>query len=358
MLSDGDKVRQEPKGFSMKRGLAMLSAFALTASGIALGSAIPGGVAYATPDTVAEAKAELDGIQAEIAQIQENYSAASEKLERSEAARAQAVEDLAVQQGKVSSARSALGHVVRNTQQNDGIHVTVRMLTSPSIEEFLSNVSTMQSVSSITAERLAKFDDEKARLAELELTLNASIADIAAQKDTQEGLLAEFEVKEAAAERVLNRLTAEEQARLAAQRAAEADRMAANSQALLASPGVAPSERAAAALSFAMAQIGKPYVWGGTGPGGYDCSGLTYAAYRAAGISIPRTSQSQYYGLTKVALSDLQPGDLVFYYGGISHVGMYIGGGQIVHSPTFGQTVTIMGVYSWGGPVGASRVTG
>lgn len=360
MLSDGDEVQQETKRNPLRRGLATLSALALAASGIVLGASIPGAVAYATPDTVAEAKAELDAIQAEITEIQEGYSAATEKLERSEAARVQAIADLAVQQEKVDNARSALGHVVRNTQQNDGIHVTVKMLTSPSIEEFLSNVATVQSVSSITADRLARFDDEKARLVELETTLNTAIAEVATQKANQEDLLADFEVKEADAEQILNRLTAEEQERLMAQRAADAERraqQAANSQALMASAGVAPSERAGAALAFAMAQIGKPYIWGGTGPDGYDCSGLMYAAYRAAGVSIPRTSQAQYSSLTNVSMGDLQPGDLVFYYSGISHVAMYIGSGQVVHSPNFGQTVTIMGVYSW--PVaGAARVAG
>jgi cell wall-associated NlpC family hydrolase len=94
-----------------------------------------------------------------------------------------------------------------------------------------------------------------------------------------------------------------------------------------------PSSNAAAtAVAFALAQVGDAYVWGGNGPNAWDCSGLTTAAYKAAGITIPRTSYSQFTVGTPVSLSDLRPGDLVFYYSGISHVGMYIGNGRIVHA--------------------------
>jgi cell wall-associated NlpC family hydrolase len=94
------------------------------------------------------------------------------------------------------------------------------------------------------------------------------------------------------------------------------------------------------ALSFALAQVGKAYAWGGNGPNAYDCSGLTTAAYKQAGISLPRTSSAQFGVGTAVSLADLQPGDLVFYYSDISHVAMYIGNGRIVHAanPTSGVT--------------------
>ncbi len=106
---------------------------------------------------------------------------------------------------------------------------------------------------------------------------------------------------------------------------------------------IGPSSNAAAAIvSFALSQVGKAYVWGGNGPNAYDCSGLTVAAYKAAGITIPRTSYSQWTIGTPVSLGNLQPGDLVFYYSGISHVGIYIGNGRIVHAanPTSGVTTS------------------
>ncbi|MEW1776007.1 NlpC/P60 family protein [Streptomyces sp. NPDC086777] len=99
------------------------------------------------------------------------------------------------------------------------------------------------------------------------------------------------------------------------------------------------SGAAGKAVDFALAQIGKPYVWGAVGPSSYDCSGLTSTAWAAAGHPIPRTSQAQWQGLTRVSLSSVQPGDLIIYYDA-THVGMYIGDGQIVHAPRPGRTVT------------------
>ncbi|HSN42773.1 MAG TPA: NlpC/P60 family protein, partial [Propionibacteriaceae bacterium] len=86
------------------------------------------------------------------------------------------------------------------------------------------------------------------------------------------------------------------------------------------------------AVAFAKAQVGKAYRYGATGPNAYDCSGLTGAAYRSAGISLPRTARAQYGVGTRVSLGQLRPGDLVFYYSGISHVGIYVGNGMIVHA--------------------------
>ncbi|MEV0538409.1 bifunctional lytic transglycosylase/C40 family peptidase [Nocardia salmonicida] len=119
---------------------------------------------------------------------------------------------------------------------------------------------------------------------------------------------------------------------------------------LTASP---PNPTAAQVISFACAQLGLPYVWGGNGPdvnGGWDCSGLTQAAYRAAGISIPRTTYDQVHTGAPVAENQLTPGDLVFYGAAadVHHVGIYLGGGQMVHAPTFNEPVQVS-AYRWGG---------
>jgi cell wall-associated NlpC family hydrolase len=92
------------------------------------------------------------------------------------------------------------------------------------------------------------------------------------------------------------------------------------------------------AVAFAYAQLGKPYVWGATGPGSYDCSGLVQAAWAAAGESIPRVTYDQWVALPHISSSSLQPGDLVFY-DGEGHVAMYIGDGYIIDAPRTGLTV-------------------
>lgn len=92
------------------------------------------------------------------------------------------------------------------------------------------------------------------------------------------------------------------------------------------------SSKAAQAIAFARAQIGKPYVYGATGPNAYDCSGLVQAAYASAGVSLPRVTGAQFAADTRVSVSDLLPGDLVFFYSSASHVGIYIGDGKMVHA--------------------------
>ncbi len=102
-----------------------------------------------------------------------------------------------------------------------------------------------------------------------------------------------------------------------------------------------PGERAARAVSFAHGALGKPYAWGATGPAAYDCSGLVQAAWKAGGIALPRTTYTQIASGARVDWPQLAPGDLVFFYSGISHVGLYIGGGEMIHAPHPGEPVQI-----------------
>ncbi len=98
------------------------------------------------------------------------------------------------------------------------------------------------------------------------------------------------------------------------------------------------STQAGKAVAFAYAQLGKPYQWGATGPGSYDCSGLVQAAWAAAGVTIPRDTYQQWAALPHIATSAIQPGDLLFY-DGIGHVAMYVGGGYIIDAPQTGMVV-------------------
>ncbi|EPZ61295.1 nlpC/P60 family protein [[Clostridium] sordellii ATCC 9714] len=114
---------------------------------------------------------------------------------------------------------------------------------------------------------------------------------------------------------------------------------------------------------MAYSKLGSPYVWGAEGPNTFDCSGLTSYVFRnAAGVSLPRTSGSQYGVGTSVSKANLQPGDLVFFAtggGGISHVGIYVGGGQMIHAPQTGDVVKVSNINSsyWQNAyVGAKRV--
>jgi cell wall-associated NlpC family hydrolase len=112
-------------------------------------------------------------------------------------------------------------------------------------------------------------------------------------------------------------------------------------------------------VNFALAQVGKPYVFGAAGPSSYDCSGLTMASYAAAGIGLPHSALMQYNYGTHVSYSQLQPGDLVFFYQPIGHVAMYIGHGMLVSAPQPGQNVMIVPLaYFRSDYVGATRLVG
>ena len=125
-----------------------------------------------------------------------------------------------------------------------------------------------------------------------------------------------------------------------------------------ASNPVPANTNAGRAVAFAYAQLGCPYVFGGTGPcsAGYDCSGLVQAAWAAAGVAIPRDTYSQWAALPHVPLSQIQPGDLI-YFAGVSHVGMYVGGGYIIDAPIPGQNVQKVALSGWyaANEVGAAR---
>ncbi|MGY1780360.1 C40 family peptidase [Geodermatophilus sp. SYSU D01036] len=123
-----------------------------------------------------------------------------------------------------------------------------------------------------------------------------------------------------------------------------------------AAPAPAPNGAAQTAVDTALAQVGDRYVYGATGPDSFDCSGLTSYAYKAAGLSIPRTSKAQSTFGTPVAKADLKPGDLVFFYSPVSHVGMYIGNGQMVHASTAGKPVAVVALDSMPSYSGARRV--
>ena len=124
------------------------------------------------------------------------------------------------------------------------------------------------------------------------------------------------------------------------------------------SPAPAPSARAAIAVRFALAQIGKPYVFAASGPNAYDCSGLTMAAWGAAGVRLPHFAAYQYNMGHHVSRSQLEPGDLVFFYPGIQHVAMYIGNGMVVHAPHTGDVVRIAPLSEFGSAyIGATRLS-
>lgn len=174
----------------------------------------------------------------------------------------------------------------------------------------------------------------------------AEKADAAAQRtcdqtrervEAEEGLVAEL-----AAE--VERLEAAARERAAADEADDSDDSNDPSDTAAPAPAPAVSGSAGAAVQFALAQVGKPYAWGGSGPGSYDCSGLMMAAWAAAGVSLPHNSGMQYSATTRVSRDQIQPGDILFFGSPIHHDAMYIGNGQMVEAPRTGLTVRVVSI--------------
>jgi cell wall-associated NlpC family hydrolase len=198
---------------------------------------------------------------------------------------------------------------------------------------------------------LRRAETARVALAQTEELANQEVAklkDLEA-KAAKEKATADAKLTEA--EDLLSRLKKKERERLAA---AEAERQAAaqaaSRDALRSTPSPQPSYgnggsgRAAVAVSYARAQVGKPYVFGGSGPSVFDCSGLTSAAWAQAGVYLPHASSAQYSSTSRV--SALQPGDLVFFYSDLHHVGIYVGGGTFVHAANPGDGVVAESLYS------------
>jgi cell wall-associated NlpC family hydrolase len=293
--------------------------------------------------SISDVKKQVDSLnqQAEVATQQ--YDQAKEKTDTQRAKADQLLTQVAQKTQKMNETRRVLGQFAAQQYRDGGINATTQLLLSANPESFLAQTHMMSRLSSNQQQTLETFkvQQEQASIQRAQAT-----SSLQALTDAQSKLATEkknVSSKLAAAQKLLNSLNAEQRARIAAMNTPPKSTYSPPSSAggSTGSYSGPASGRAAAAIAFALAQQGKPYVSGGTGPGSYDCSGLTQAAYSAAGISIGRTTWDQVTDGTAVSESQLRPGDLVFFYSGISHVGIYLGNGQVVHAPHTGGVVEI-----------------
>ncbi|HSN10547.1 MAG TPA: NlpC/P60 family protein [Propionibacteriaceae bacterium] len=335
---------------ALRRVGLSLVAFAL-AGGYALYGA---GEAHADPATVDQARAQLDQLQQQQSDIAAQYTEVQVKLQDSQKALDDARTDVASQQAKVAALKSQVSQLALQQYRSSGIDTTTQLLVTDDVQSFLNGLSTMKKASDNTASLLQDYQSAQADLADLQKSTAAETAQISAQEASLADLKKQADDKVAAAQALLDKLTAAQRQQLAAAQAAANQQAAAKDTSRSATRTPAPaitvgsggSARAMTAMNFALSQVGKAYMMGGTGPNAYDCSGLTMVSYAHAGVALPRTSQAQYGVGQPVGLSELAPGDLVFYYSGISHVGIYIGNGMIVHAANPSSGVTTASVTS------------
>lgn len=352
------------------------------ASAVAIACLITSGVvAQADPDKVEKARQELAAIQQEASAIDQRIIIASDEVLKAEAELEELTGDVAAQEAKVDDLVGKLGDVATMQLQNDSLAITAQLLSSDS-SNFLSGLGLLQTEMDRSNAAVQQLQVDQARLTTLKEDAAALEKKLVADRDATVALAAEYDEKEAEAQKVYDRLSEEERERLAAieaeriRRAEEAQRQAealaaeqsaaatsstsGAATAETAAPAVETggSDRASRAVDIALAQVGKNYVWGTSGPNTFDCSGLTSYAYRQVGINISRSAEEQFRSAgRRVSKAELRPGDLVFYYSPVSHVGLYIGGGKIVDAANPRRGVRTIGLDSM--PfAGAVRVIG
>ncbi|PKH44109.1 Cell wall-associated hydrolase, NlpC family [Nocardioides alpinus] len=302
---------------------------------IAAISFVPATPALAEPD-IKDVKARVDRLYHEAEAAQERLHDARLDLVDLRRDLAGLKADQARQDEQLEAVRDQVSDAVVRQLEGEGISTVGQIVVSEDPGSFLDTLSTMSSFNDLQANLLSDYDTE---LEALEIRREATDARTNEIAELTEQLSAEkstVDEKLAEAKTVLADLEAEERDRLLASRSGTA-RMPAS---------VPASGRAAAAVQYAMAQVGDAYVYGAMGENAFDCSGLTMRAWAQAGVSLPHSSSAQFGSGPRIAAGDLQPGDLVFYYSPISHVGMYIGNGLIVHAANPGTGVAVSGLYS------------
>ncbi len=336
---------------SIKR-ISLVSAAVLVGSLILAAS--PGSADPQTPQadpsgnpTIQEVKTRVDNLnhQAEMASeqlntVREQMRAAQKRLDSLQA-------DVDRKRSTVEKLRGqVVGAAVSDYQNAGGLSSTTSFLVADDAGKFMDDMATKAMVQHQQTGLLTKLTQQQRQLGVQEQQAQREVDAIEQARKQAAAHQAKLDEKSAAAQDLLDQLEADQLARLQELQAQNTYEAPSRSVPRVSLNDVPASERAQVAVQTALDQLGDPYVYGATGPDSFDCSGLTMFSWAAAGVSLPHSSSMQPGAGTPVSVSSLMPGDLVFYYSPISHVGMYIGHGQIVHAPHSGAYVEIVSLYS------------
>ncbi|CAN2163464.1 Spr Cell wall-associated hydrolases (invasion-associated proteins) [Candidatus Nanopelagicaceae bacterium] len=310
----------------------------LTAAAVVAGVLAP--VAASGAQTLAQ-------VQAKIRQLEEDATAAAEGAQEAKVKLAALTKTLngikakaEIQGQTVSSLKNSLGSIAVEQYKTGGFGQSFELLFSSDPSLYLSSAGALDAITRRKSAQLRKFETAQQRLNATTLTVNDKMALVAAtqKKLTAQSALAQKKLAEA--EKLLSKLTKAERERLA--RLAEEEENADQASSLKAAQSASGvSGRAGTALKYALKQIGDRYVFGAAGMVTWDCSGLTMRAFQSAGVSLPHSSAAQSRLGKKVSLNALKPGDLLFFGRPVSHVGIYLGGGKMVHAPRSGSRVKV-----------------
>ncbi|MFI2375120.1 NlpC/P60 family protein [Streptomyces sp. NPDC018964] len=324
-----------------------------------------------------EVEKKVDDLYRQAESATEKYNAAREKTAKQRKQVDTLLDDVAKRTQKLNEARAELGSfAAAQYRTGAGVPDTATFLLADTPQDIFDQRQVMDRMTGRQKEAVDDYVTQQSETMKKRQEATESLQTLTETQGDLKTAKATVQKKLTDARELMAKLTAEEKARLAAiekekqkeaarkaaelaeqqkarEKAAAAQQDGGTSGSTSGSSGstTSPSTdssyttKAEKALAFARAQIGKPYVWGATGPGSYDCSGLTQAAWKAAGVTLPRTTYDQVNAGTTVPVSQAQPGDLVFFYDDVTHVGVYIGNGMMIHAPKPGTYVREESIY-------------
>ena len=318
------------------RRAAVLVTVLAAAGGIAVYSGAQGAGAAPAP-TISQVQKEVNSLQGKVDKIGQQYDAAGQQLAAAKARLAQVSKQSDNAQQQYNQASATLAAVAVAQYENSGQTSILGLLTSGDPSAVLGQASLLLQVEgthNMQAQQFLTLANELSTIKEQRQRTADGVALLESQYASQKASMTKLLDTQTS---LLKSLTAQQQAAVAAQTVGGSTTSGTVQTTRIAYTGPTSSQ-ADQAVAFAYAQIGKPYVWGATGPSSYDCSGLVQAAWASAGLSIPRTTYDQWASLPHIPLSDLEPGDLILY-NGESHVAIYVGNGYIVDAPHTGAVV-------------------
>jgi cell wall-associated NlpC family hydrolase len=350
-------------------------------TGLLLAGLLGASAPRAHADQISAKRAQAQGVLAQLQRLDaaaqranSAYQAATQKLRRVEHQLRINHQALGVARGNFSRAQRSLARrlVAMYTSQDEQSSLAV-LLGARSLDDLMSRIQAASSLSKQDTALLQQVVGFKRQIVHRRTMLRSDrlrqrrlVAARAAERSQIEGRLAsEHRLYNSVRAQIQHLISAQQAQQAAAARAATA---AAQPRAenlkpnFVSPPSTAPPGHYGGVVGIAMQYLGVPYVWGGESPSGFDCSGLVAYVYAQVGISLPHSTYAQwaYPNAVSVSRSQLEPGDLVFFYG-LGHVGIYVGGGSFIHAPHTGSVVRIDSLNGAGyssAYVGAKRILG
>lgn len=323
----------------------------------------PAAQPVAEPTTAEDAQEQIAELNHQLEIVTEEYNDAQILLDEREAEAALATAQLGQVQRDIIELDSQVRQVAQSAYTGDQLAGFTVLMTSASPQEFLDKLNTLDAISAHSNDLVTDLGLARQHAQELSATAERALAEADAAAADLVSKKATIEAGLPVVEALLATLTAQERAVALALHGpsttaapSDPERSDEPESPAPSSPIAAPTEAAQIAVDTAYAQLGDPYVWAADGPDSFDCSGLTMYSYAAAGISLPHSSQMQSTMGMYVPRDQLQPGDLVFYYSPVSHVGIYVGDNQVIEAANSGSPVSIRDLDAWSGYSHAQRV--